>query len=248
MGFSGRVKYGVNGDDAVHAVFAVLQLLNVLGFIFRGWIVSPGQSDLIAGDVQSYNFVPLANEVAIDWHPRATAQIENVRTSTDPAPEPRSRIAFAQVRSRSGKLLRSPARRGHPEMNRPEYQAVRAIVLRDSRVLLGKSTLRPVWSTFGGKSEAGETVEATLFREIEEELGITPASIQRLGDRTQSWDGGSALIAVFAVLDYEGIPANCAPHELESIEWFNAEQIKGLPMAELARTEVLSLLGREPSS
>ncbi len=133
-------------------------------------------------------------------------------------------------------------------MNRPEYQAVRAIVLRDSRVLLGKSTLRPVWSTFGGKSEAGETVAATLFREIEEELGITPASIQRLGDRTQSWDGGSALIAVFAVLDYEGIPANCAPHELESIEWFNAEQIKGLPMAELARTEVLSLLGREPSS
>jgi len=122
------------------------------------------------------------------------------------------------------------------------HAAVRAHVLREGRVLLGKSRKRELWTTFGGRREHGETVEDTLQRELSEELGIQPTLIDRLADREQDWDGRPSLIAVFAVTGWVGEPRNLAPHEHLRIRWFSATELASLPLQEAARQEAMELL------
>ena len=50
--------------------------------------------------------------------------------------------------------------------------AARALVIQDNKVLLVKETLEKWWAFPGGGVDHGETVELSLTREIEEELGI----------------------------------------------------------------------------
>lgn len=55
-------------------------------------------------------------------------------------------------------------------------KVVRAIILNDRKVLLGKRAHNDAigkWALIGGKPEAGETMEETIIREVKEELGVT---------------------------------------------------------------------------
>ncbi|SFD09951.1 NUDIX domain-containing protein [Bosea sp. CRIB-10] len=59
-----------------------------------------------------------------------------------------------------------------------------ALPLKGERVLLGLRAShrrnRPsCWDTIGGHVEPGETVEAALVRELQEELGIAPTGFRR---------------------------------------------------------------------
>lgn len=47
----------------------------------------------------------------------------------------------------------------------------RALVIRDSQVLLVKHTYQPQWYTVGGAIEKGETPAAAIIRELNEEVG-----------------------------------------------------------------------------
>lgn len=53
--------------------------------------------------------------------------------------------------------------------------AVRALIVQNNKVLLVQETLENWWALPGGGVNHGETVQTTLAREIEEELGV-PAS------------------------------------------------------------------------
>ncbi len=58
---------------------------------------------------------------------------------------------------------------------------VGAFIVSDGRVLLGlrahdRDFYPGVWDVFGGHVEVGESKEAALRRELDEELGIAPAS------------------------------------------------------------------------
>lgn len=50
--------------------------------------------------------------------------------------------------------------------------AARALIVQNNKVLLVKETKQEWWAFPGGGVDHGETVEASLVREIEEELGV----------------------------------------------------------------------------
>ncbi len=55
--------------------------------------------------------------------------------------------------------------------------AVRALIVRGSKVLLVQETPELWWAFPGGGVDHGETIAATLVREIEEELGVPAEAV-----------------------------------------------------------------------
>ena len=120
-----------------------------------------------------------------------------------------------------------------------------ALVDADGRVLLqqrpeGKS-MAGLWEFPGGKIEPGETPEATLIRELHEELGITigtseawkeelvdyPHALVRLHFRKVfQWQGEFQMREGQAMV-WESLPVLCAPvlpGTLPVLRWFAAER------------------------
>jgi 8-oxo-dGTP pyrophosphatase MutT (NUDIX family) len=122
------------------------------------------------------------------------------------------------------------------------YLAALAHVLRGGRVLLPMSRRRRVWKTVGGRTERGETPEQTMLREVEEEIGIRPTAYRRLADRTVDAYDYPARIAIFAITEWEGEPSNVASKEHSCIQWFARSEILALPLQDVVKQEVLSLL------
>src|SRR5207302_11406149 len=95
-------------------------------------------------------------------------------------------------------------------------QTVGAMLIDDlSRVLLGlrassKKVWPDHWDTIGGRVEAGETLEAALIREVQEEIGVTPidfALIATVREREPRLYG-DALHHIYVVTRWRGVPEN----------------------------------------
>ena len=79
----------------------------------------------------------------------------------------------------------------------PTIECAVALIVADGRVLLGhRSKDRPtypgVWDLFGGHVEAGETLEETLARELDEELAITPTAYEQFTELAEPEAGPGA--------------------------------------------------------
>lgn len=55
--------------------------------------------------------------------------------------------------------------------------AARVLIVQDDKVLLVKEADDAWWAVPGGGVDHGETIEGTLVREVEEELGVSPKAI-----------------------------------------------------------------------
>jgi 8-oxo-dGTP diphosphatase len=108
-----------------------------------------------------------------------------------------------------------------------------ALIDIDGRVLLaqrpeGKS-MAGLWEFPGGKVEQGETPEAALIRELQEELGIDTweSCLAPLTFASHAYDDFHLLIPLFACRKWEGTPQ---PKEGQTLKWVRANQLSEYPM------------------
>ena len=108
-----------------------------------------------------------------------------------------------------------------------------ALIDADGRVLLaqrppGKS-MAGLWEFPGGKVEPGETPEAALIRELDEELGIsTHAScLAPLTFASHGYPDFHLLMPLFACRRWQGTPQS---REGQNLKWARVNELRDYPM------------------
>ncbi|MCH8467041.1 MAG: 8-oxo-dGTP diphosphatase MutT [Roseinatronobacter sp.] len=108
-----------------------------------------------------------------------------------------------------------------------------ALVDADGRVLLaqrpeGKS-MAGLWEFPGGKIEQGETPEAALIRELQEELGIdTWAScLAPLSFASHAYADFHLLMPLFICRKWQGQPQS---REGQALKWVRPDDLRNYPM------------------
>jgi 8-oxo-dGTP diphosphatase len=119
-----------------------------------------------------------------------------------------------------------------------------AAVLRDrrGRILLARRTagrdLAGAWEFPGGKVEPGESPDAALARELEEELGIRIGASAPLIRVPQAYPGKRIVLDVRVVADYAGTPHG---RENQALAWTPLAKLSTYPMPPADRPVVAAL-------
>lgn len=104
-----------------------------------------------------------------------------------------------------------------------------ALIDPEGRVLLAQRPLHKhmggMWEFPGGKMEKGETAEAALMRELEEELGIRTWSscLAPLTFASHGYDEFYLLMPTFICRKWEGIPQ---AQEGQTLAWVRPHQLR----------------------
>lgn len=113
-----------------------------------------------------------------------------------------------------------------------------ALVDADRRVLIaqrpqGKS-LAGLWEFPGGKVEAGESPEAALIRELEEELGVQTqtACLAPVSFASHSYENFHLLMPLYVCRKWQGTPT---PREHTALKWVRPPALRdyAMPPADL---------------
>ena len=119
-----------------------------------------------------------------------------------------------------------------------------ALIDQDGRVLLaqrpkGKS-MAGLWEFPGGKVEIGETPEAALIRELEEELGINTwkSCLAPLTFASHAYNHFHLLMPLFACRKWEGIPI---ARENQALKWVRKQDLRSykMPAADIPLVPIL---------
>ena len=118
-------------------------------------------------------------------------------------------------------------------MNPVVLVAAAALVDADGRVLIcqrpkGKQ-LAGLWEFPGGKVEAGETPEACLIRELDEELGIqvTEACLAPFVFASHTYQSFHLVMPLYLCRRWTG---TVQPREHEALAWVRPERMADYPM------------------
>ncbi len=108
-----------------------------------------------------------------------------------------------------------------------------ALIDPEGRVLLaqrpeGKS-MAGLWEFPGGKVELGETPEAALIRELQEELGIDTweSCLAPLTFASHGYDSFHLLMPIFACRKWRGV---VQPREGQRLAWARGADLRNYPM------------------
>jgi len=108
-----------------------------------------------------------------------------------------------------------------------------ALIDTDGRVLIAERPAgRPMaglWEFPGGKVEAGETPEATLIRELKEELGIlvNEACLAPLTFASHAYPDFHLLMPLYVCRRWEG---TVTAQEGQSLAWVRPNRLRDYPM------------------
>ena len=108
-----------------------------------------------------------------------------------------------------------------------------ALVDADKRVLIAQrpegKTLAGLWEFPGGKVERGERPEATLIRELQEEIGIrvSEACLAPLTFASHAYDDFHLLMPLYICRRWEG---EVTAREGQKLTWVRANKLRDYPM------------------
>ena len=108
-----------------------------------------------------------------------------------------------------------------------------ALVDPDGRVLVARrpegKPMAGLWEFPGGKLLPGETPEACLVRELEEELGVAvePPCLAPLTFASHAYEAFHLLMPLYVCRVWRG---DAAPREGQAIRWLRPRQLRDLPM------------------
>ena len=126
---------------------------------------------------------------------------------------------------------------------RPPVPVVCAIIVRGDLIMLAQrppdKKLGGLWEFPGGKVERGETAEAALHRELQEELGCTVRITQALASFVHAYSWGSIELIPF-VCELAADSPEPHPHEHTALVWVERAQLSSY---ELAPADVPLLTG-----
>ena len=108
-----------------------------------------------------------------------------------------------------------------------------ALIDTDSRVLIAQrpqgKTLAGLWEFPGGKVESGERPEATLIRELHEEIGITvrEACLAPLTFASHAYEDFDLLMPLYICRRWEG---DVVAREGQNLAWVRANKLRNYAM------------------
>lgn len=120
-----------------------------------------------------------------------------------------------------------------PATGRLVLVAACALLDADDRVLMAQrpadKAMPGLWEFPGGKLEPGESPEACLVRELQEELGIRtrPACLAPLTFASHAYPDFHLLMPLFVCRVFEGRPEG---KEGQAIRWSRVADLRGLAM------------------
>ena len=123
-----------------------------------------------------------------------------------------------------------------------QQKVVAALIVESQKILLGlrastRTSYPGVWDIFGGNIEPGEQQQQALVRELQEELGITPArwtfleTIVAAIPEQRGVQPYQLHLHLYLVTAWSGTPVNRQYHEHASIQWFTLAQAVQLDLA-----------------
>lgn len=106
--------------------------------------------------------------------------------------------------------------------------AVMALVRRDRQLLLARSPHFPagMYSALAGFVDPGESLEQTITREVQEEVGLRVTNVRYFA--SQPWPFPHSLMIAFTS-DYLAGEITPDPTEIEDAQWFELDALPRLP-------------------